>query len=186
MSISTETARIYVACLASYNAGILHGRWIDCSSDASVMQSQVNKILADSPIPNAEEWAIHDCEGFAHLDEYEDLEVIAERVGHWKNYGQEAVEAYEHWFGKFDAEDFEDRYEGSVEDHYEDRKNFACDQFAVVMLSEHTEQQRDTFWAFANEERILRWCEDWCVFVSSKAARGGAHAEHCYIFRIDF
>lgn len=26
--------RIYVACLASYNNGVLHGKWIDATADA--------------------------------------------------------------------------------------------------------------------------------------------------------
>lgn len=28
-SRNCETPKIYVACLASYNAGFLHGRWVD-------------------------------------------------------------------------------------------------------------------------------------------------------------
>jgi antirestriction protein len=43
--------RIYVACLASYNAGCLHGAWIDCT-DLDSMQDQVNAILRASPEPN--------------------------------------------------------------------------------------------------------------------------------------
>ena len=34
MNTTTTTPKIYVACLASYNAGILHGRWIDADQDA--------------------------------------------------------------------------------------------------------------------------------------------------------
>ena len=44
--------RIYVACLASYNAGILHGRWIDADSSVDVMQEQVDAMLRESPEPN--------------------------------------------------------------------------------------------------------------------------------------
>lgn len=57
--------RIYVACLAAYNAGRLHGRWIDCDGkDADEIQAEVNAMLKRSPEPWAEEWAIHDHEGF--------------------------------------------------------------------------------------------------------------------------
>jgi len=45
-------SRIYIACLASYNNGEPHGRWIDASSDVDVMQDEVNLILAASPYPN--------------------------------------------------------------------------------------------------------------------------------------
>lgn len=44
--------KIYVACLASYNAGILHGAWIDAESDVDAMQEEVNRILRESPCPN--------------------------------------------------------------------------------------------------------------------------------------
>lgn len=44
--------RIYVACLASYNAGKLHGRWINASTDVAEMQEEVAGMLRDSPCPN--------------------------------------------------------------------------------------------------------------------------------------
>ncbi|UFS66926.1 antirestriction protein ArdA [Paracoccus denitrificans] len=44
--------RIYVACLASYNNGVLYGRWIDASSDVDEMQEQVNAMLRESKFPN--------------------------------------------------------------------------------------------------------------------------------------
>lgn len=44
--------RIYVSCLASYNAGILHGAWIDASEDVEEMQEEVNAMLRGSPCPN--------------------------------------------------------------------------------------------------------------------------------------
>ena len=31
-----DPIRIYVACLASYNAGTLYGRWIDATSEAEI------------------------------------------------------------------------------------------------------------------------------------------------------
>ncbi len=46
------TDRIYVACLASYNNGVLHGAWIDATSDADAMQEQVDTMLRASRFPN--------------------------------------------------------------------------------------------------------------------------------------
>lgn len=70
--------RIYVACLAAYNAGILHGAWIDAAQDATDLRAEVDFMLRRSPIRNAEEWAIHDHEGFAPLSihEYESLDDV--------------------------------------------------------------------------------------------------------------
>lgn len=46
------TQRIYVACLASYNSGRLHGEWIDASADVAEMQAKVSAMLRRSPYPN--------------------------------------------------------------------------------------------------------------------------------------
>lgn len=56
--------RIYVACLAAYNAGKLHGKWLDVSDyhDADDLSEAVQQILKESPEPDAEEYAIHDTE----------------------------------------------------------------------------------------------------------------------------
>jgi len=89
--------RIYVACLASYNAGRLHGCWIDCDGkDASDIWAEVQVMLRASPYPNvtveyegrdvpsAEEWAIHDSEGFGRMvgesTSFEDVAAIAEAL----------------------------------------------------------------------------------------------------------
>ena len=71
-----NTPRIYAACLAAYNSGRLHGRWIDATQDPEDIQAEISEMLAASPIPGAEEWAIHDHEGFegARLEEYSGIE----------------------------------------------------------------------------------------------------------------
>lgn len=71
--------RIYAACLASYNSGILHGRWIDCDDkDAHQLQAEVDAMLRASPCPDAEEFAIHDHEGFGRMvGEYTSLADVA-------------------------------------------------------------------------------------------------------------
>ena len=72
----TTEIRIYVADLAAYNAGHLHGVWIDVTDDLDSIQEQISAMLADSPVCDAEEYAIHDYEGFGgyELGEYEGLE----------------------------------------------------------------------------------------------------------------
>ena len=75
-----EEIRIYVACLAAYNNGKLHGAWIDATQDLDDIQDQINQMLADSPEPDAEEYAIHDYEGFDGygLSEYEGIQSVHE------------------------------------------------------------------------------------------------------------
>ena len=72
------TIRIYVADLAAYNAGHLHGIWIDATIELDDMQAQINAMLAASPVVGAEEHAIHDYEGFGEyaVTEYAGLENV--------------------------------------------------------------------------------------------------------------
>jgi antirestriction protein len=72
--------KIYVADLAAYNNGELHGVWIDATQDLEDIQAEVNAMLAASPVDDAEEYAIHDHEGFAGygLGEYAGLETAHE------------------------------------------------------------------------------------------------------------
>jgi antirestriction protein len=75
-----ERPRIYVASLSDYNAGRLHGRWIYADEGAEEILRQVTEMLADSGEEIAEEWAIHDYEGFGslRLSEHEDLDKVAQ------------------------------------------------------------------------------------------------------------
>ena len=80
ITATATTTRIYVACLASYNAGILHGEWIDASDDPEDMQASIDAMLSRSRQPDAEEWAIHDYEAPFPIGEYSSLDEIAETV----------------------------------------------------------------------------------------------------------
>ena len=77
---NNETPRIYVACLAAYNAGLLHGKWIDANQDEEDIMEEIQTMLKASPEPFAEEWAIHDYENFGpvKLSEHESIEKVAE------------------------------------------------------------------------------------------------------------
>ena len=60
----SEDIRIYVADLAAYNNGILYGVWINACDDPEDIKNYINKMLSHSPEEDAEEYAIHDHEGF--------------------------------------------------------------------------------------------------------------------------
>jgi len=63
---TTTAPRIYVACLASYNNGALHGRWIDASTDVDAMQAEISAILRESKFPNVVRQDYVDAEGARH------------------------------------------------------------------------------------------------------------------------
>ena len=63
----TGHPRIYVACLAAYNGGILHGAWLDAAQEPWALYDDVKAMLDASPVAGAEEFAIHDYEGFGEV-----------------------------------------------------------------------------------------------------------------------
>jgi antirestriction protein len=76
---SSLTPRIYVASLSDYNAGELRGVWIDADQDEEDLQAAVRGMLATSNNQPAEDWAIHDYEGFGsfQLSEHQSLAVVS-------------------------------------------------------------------------------------------------------------
>lgn len=76
--LSTPSPRIYVASLADYNAGRLHGVWLEADREPAEVHADIQALLAASSEPGAEEYAIHDYDGFgdARLDEYDSLELV--------------------------------------------------------------------------------------------------------------
>lgn len=62
--------KIYVACLASYDNGVLHGRWINASRDVESMQSEIDVMLRESPFPNVvrQDYVCPKCEYATHFD----------------------------------------------------------------------------------------------------------------------
>ena len=68
--------QIYIRCLAAYNSGILHGAWIVASADIEELQEQIDAILKKSPMPSADEWAVHEYDGVPNMVEYPDLKDI--------------------------------------------------------------------------------------------------------------
>ena len=97
----TNQPRIYVACLAAYNNGYLHGAWIDAARDAWSILDEVKAMLDASPIFEAEEWAIHDYEGFAGLriEEYTSFETVSLMAAFVQEHGKLGAELAEHFGG---------------------------------------------------------------------------------------
>jgi len=113
----SEDIRIYVADLAAYNNGILHGVWIDVTQELDDIWNQVNEMLKASPIDEvAEEFAIHDYEGFNgySLGEYEGLESAHKIACFIEEHGDIAGELLNNFNGDIDESTtaIEDNYCG--------------------------------------------------------------------------
>lgn len=106
--------RIYVASLADYNAGHLHGAWIDADQSVEELEKAIQEILRSSPSPGAEEWAIHDYEGFGplRLSEYESLAYVARVAAGIEKHGLVFAAWTDHIENEDDLDAFEDAYFG--------------------------------------------------------------------------
>ncbi len=128
-TLSQTAPRIYVASLSDYNSGRLHGKWIDASQTAREIHEEIRMMLTKSKEPNAEEWAIHDFEGFCFWKpcESESLETIsrvAELIG---EYG-EVITALVEDYGADEAETYyEENYQGEFE---------SLEDWAYLMIEE--------------------------------------------------
>jgi len=74
--------KVWIASLSDYNAGHLHGAWVEADQEADAIWEGVSEVLRTSRVPGAEEWAIFDYEGFGplRLSEYETIERVS-RLG---------------------------------------------------------------------------------------------------------
>lgn len=159
--MKNTNTKIYFACLSSYNAGVLHGVWVDLDiySTAEEMQEQIDEMLSKSKHEPAEEWAIHDYESDCGIDfgEYESLDDLEKLQAAMSEHG-EAIALFWDW-SSCDLDDlvdqFGDAYHGCwdseidyVENyvdecmeipdnikHYFDYEKFARDVFINDMFS---------------------------------------------------
>jgi antirestriction protein len=93
--------RIYIASLSDYNAGTLHGEWINADQEPDAIYAEIRAMLEQSEEFNAEEFAIHDYEDFGSMQigEYESIPRIARiakglaehgaAFGHWAEHCQQ-------------------------------------------------------------------------------------------------
>jgi antirestriction protein len=115
---------IYVASLADYNNGVLHGAWIDAAREPEDIQGDINAMLDESRQPDAEEWAIHDSDQFGgcRIHEYDPIEVVSRIARGIAEHGYAFAawaEVHEGASERFD--DFERAYLG----HYNSLETYA-------------------------------------------------------------
>ncbi len=110
----SEEIKIYVADLASYNNGKLHGVWIDATQDLDVMYEQMHEMLKNSTEEFSEEYAIHDYEGFEgySLSEYQGLKSVHEIACFIDEHGEIASGLLNHFCGDVEGAT------KTIEDHY--------------------------------------------------------------------
>lgn len=115
---------IYVASLADYNNGILHGAWIDAAREPEEIQADIDAMLAKSLEPEAEEFVIFDYDhfGLCRINEHDPIDVVARVARGIKEHGNAFaawVDVYEKDPGSWD--DFSEAYLG----HYNSVQDYA-------------------------------------------------------------
>lgn len=92
------TPRVWIGCLAAYNAGTLHGEWIDADQDAEDIAEAINAVLASSPVANAEEYDIFDFDAcFGMRPRSTSAERIAEVGSFISDHGELGVSVAKHF-----------------------------------------------------------------------------------------
>ncbi len=117
--------RIYVASLSDYNAGRLHGRWLEADQPVEDLHEQTQDMLGRSSAPDAEEYAIHDHEGWHGWTptEYEALGTIARVAAGISEHGP----AFGHWIdfpGEIE-EEAETRFESAFKGQWSSMRAYA-------------------------------------------------------------
>jgi antirestriction protein len=119
---------IYVASLADYNNGVLHGAWIDAAREAEAIQADIDAMLKESREPGAEEFAIFDYDQFGQcrIHENDPIDLVARIARGIQEHGY----AFAVWADVKEGnperwDDFEEAYLG----HYESVEAYA-DQLA--------------------------------------------------------
>jgi len=127
MTNPRDEPRIYVACLASYNAGVLHGEWIEAAQALETIREQIQDMLASSPERCAEEYAIHDYDNFGGLQihEYENLEAIQVAAQLLQDYPEIAAPVMNYYGGLDAVEDAREAIENRYIGHFDDLGSWA-------------------------------------------------------------
>ena len=123
--------KIYVACLSSYNAGRLYGKWIVPANNEIELAEQIKEVLKKSPMPDAEEWAIHDYDEFPNLGEYPTFENIVNCQVAIEEHGIDVVNGFlENWQVE-DLSSIDDAYFGEYNSFSEFAEQLAEDTILI-------------------------------------------------------
>ena len=162
---------IYVASLSAYNAGTLHGEWIDADQTVDEIWAEVQAMLAACPEHNrygfpSEEWAIHDFEGFGAWSpgESESFETIVQVAELLEEHG-EAFGIYAEDVGiEQAAENFAEAYHGQWRDGAAFAENWYDEMYSQETIGPLVGYV-DWEWVWKGECGSF-WIEDGHVFES--------------------
>jgi antirestriction protein len=144
----SDTPQVWLACLAAYNAGHLHGKWVD-ATDADELHEAAEQVLKSSPVPGAEEIAVHDYNNFSGaiihaLGEYPDFETLARLGSLIEQHGRAFLAFCDAVVGDVTSDTIEEVFEACLCGEFDSEKAYAYEQVeelgwgdipAVVMIA---------------------------------------------------
>lgn len=115
--IFTDTPKIWIGCLAAYNAGELHGEWVEANQSVECLEKEIEEILGSSPEEDAEEWMVSDYDNFGSfgdlLGEYPSLDDVSRAAFFYAEHKKLAEIAFKYCENLDEAIDMvEERYAG--------------------------------------------------------------------------
>jgi antirestriction protein len=137
---------IYVACLSSYNNGILHGKWIKLLTkkpyhdeeiwefDKNYIQDEINSMLKSSKMPYADEWAVHDYNNFINLGEYPSIDEIEKYMYAIEKHSYDVVKGFKEMYPSEDISSLDDK---EYHLHYSSFKEYAEHYANEIVLCEY-------------------------------------------------
>lgn len=131
--------RIYVASLSDYNAGRLHGVHIDLPTDEDEVWEKIRKMLRESPEAKAgygpaEEFAIHDYEGFHsyRIHEFESISSVVKIANFLDQFGEAGAAWLANDSTNLEQDDLEEAFNESYRGVHKDAHDYAFDYISSV------------------------------------------------------
>jgi antirestriction protein len=161
MTAITTTPRVWIGCLAAYNAGDLHGKWVE-ASDLDDLEQCRAEVIRSSPTwkrgERAEEHAVMDYDGFgdlaATLGEWPEFKTLAAVAQGIEEYGAAFIayiETCEPTLNADIADGFDDAYRGK----WNSERDYAEDEICELGLA-GVERIPESLLPYLDMEMVVR------------------------------
>jgi antirestriction protein len=179
-SAREDTPKVWIGCLAAYNAGELHGRWVQ-ATDLDELESARVHVIRTSPVWKsggmAEEHAVMDYDGFGSLSaalgewpDFKTLAVVGEAIEKHGEVFIAYVEACEPTLNDEVASGFDDAYRGEW-----DSENAYAEDFISECGFAGVQQIPDELLPYLDMDMIAREIFRHGPMISRPSASGRVH-----------
>jgi antirestriction protein len=124
-----DTPKVWIGCLAAYNGGSLHGKWVD-ATDVDGIREAGAEVIKTSPADFPEELFIADYDGFPSdvvraFGEYPDYDTVAKVATALEVHGAPFSAWLSIDYRELASDDLVSQFEESYRGEYESERDFA-------------------------------------------------------------